>query len=212
MYSLILPVNFSTFHKNSPLLKWISIAAVFILSLVYIGCNNSTPVNYAPPPASAKNERKIDIVNLLIGNGNNFFRSVELGADVKTVLNSEKRIPDENDTDDINYTMPIDTMHPDSLNEPIDSINYFAVTYYFDKGKLNEIDEDVYLGTDSAAADIMGRLTDYLSSKYGDYATQNDSRVWSTTRNGKKQWITLSDQSEEYDNGKLLLVFYSEEY
>lgn len=205
-------MNFFAFHKNSSPVKWISIATVVILPFVYIGCHNSTPVNYAAPAASAKNEQEIDIVNLLIGNGNHFFRSVELGSDTKTVLGSEKKIPDENDTDDISYTLPIDTMHPDSVNEPIDSINYFTITYYFDKGKLNEIDEDVYLDSDSTAADIMDRLTDYLGAKYGDYASQNDSRVWSTTRNVKKEWITLSDQSEEYDNGKLLLVFYSEEY
>jgi len=203
-------VNFFAFHKNISPLRWIYIFVEFILSLVYIGCNNSPKPNYAVVPG--KNEPKIDIVNLLIGNGNNFFRSVELGADIKAVLSSEKRIPDENDTGDISYTMPIDTMHPDSANEPIDSVNYFTVTYYFDKGKLNEIDEDVYLGSDSAAANTMSRLTDYLSSKYGDYVSQNDSRVWNTTRSGKKQWITLSDQSEEYDTGKLLLVFYSEEY
>ena len=186
------------------------IQAGIILSIICFSCNNSPRPNYAVAPG--KNERRIDIVSLLIGNGTNFFRSVELGADAKTVFHSEKRTPDEDDTADISYTMPVDTMHPDSVNEPIDSVNYFTVTYYFDKGKLNEIDEDVYMGNDSLATNVMTRLTDYLSSKYGDYASQNDSRVWSTTRNGKKQWITLSDQSEEYDNGKLLLVFYSEEY
>ncbi len=209
-YQLILRVNFSAFHKNISQIKWIYIFVVFILPLVYIGCNNSSRPNYIAAPD--KNERKIDIVTLLIGNGNNFFRSVELGADTQTVLHSEKRIPDENDTGDISYSMPVDTLHPDSVSEPIDSVNYFTITYYFDKGKLNEIDEDIFLANDTAAANIMGRLTDYLNSKYGDYASQNDSRVWSTTRNGKKQWVTLSDQSEEYDYGKLLLVFYSEEY
>jgi len=128
------------------------------------------------------------------------------------VLNSEKKIPDENDTDDITYTLPIDTLRPDSVNEPFDSVNYFTITYYFDKEKLNEVDEDIYLESDSVAANLMGRLSDYLTSKYGDYASKVDSRVWSTMRNGKKEWITLSDQSEEYDNGKLLLVFYSEDY
>ena len=157
-------------------------------------------------------EQKINLIQLLIGNGNYLFRSVNLGTDFKTVLTSEKKIPDENDTDDITYTLPLDTIQPDSVNEPIDSVSYFTITYYFQKEKLNEVDEDIYLENDSVSAKLLERLTDYLSSKYGDYASQNDSRVWSTMLKGKKEWISLSDQSEEYDNGKLLLVFYSEDY
>lgn len=184
--------------------------------LGYSSCHNSTNNtannNSTTGNPAVKTEQKPTLIQLLIGNGNYFFRSVDLGADFKTVLASEKKIPDENDTDDISYTLPMDTIQPDSVNETIDSLNYFTITYYFDKGKLNEIDEDVYLESDSVAAILLERLSDYLSSKYGDYATQNDSRVWSTKHGGKKQWITLSDQSEEYDNGKLSLVFYSEDY
>lgn len=180
--------------------------------MLYCACNNSTNVNTNSDTGNLKAEQKTNIIQLLIGHGNYLFRSVNLGTDFKTVLASEKKVPDENDTDDITYTLPLDTLRPDSVNEPFDSVNYFTITYYFDKGKLNEVDEDIYLETDSAAANLLGRLTNYLSSKYGDFASQNDSRVWSTTRNGKKEWVTLSDQSEEYDNGKLLLVFYSEDY
>jgi hypothetical protein len=204
-------VNFFKFHKKHSIPKWIYIHVIIISSTLYCSCNNSTPANNVTNPA-LKSKRAISAVNLLIGNGTNLFRAVDLGVDYKTVLNSEKRIPDENDTSDISYTMPLDTLQPDSVNEVIDSVNYFTITYFFDREKLNEIDENVFLSNDSSAANLLGRLTDYLSSKYGDYASQNDSRVWNTTHNGKKEWITLSDQSEEYDTGKLLLVLYSEEY
>jgi len=183
-----------------------------LILLIYAACNNSANINSNADSGNSKTQQKINLIQLLIGNGNYLFRSVDLGTDFKTVLSSEKKIPDENDTDDITYTLPIDTLQPDSVNEPFDSVSYFTITYYFDKEKLNEADEDIYLENDSIAASLLGRLTNYLSSKYGDYASQNDSRVWSTTRKGKKDWITLSDQSEEYDNGKLLLVFYSEDY
>lgn len=206
-----LSVNFFKFHKKHSALKWIYIHAIILLSVLYCGCHNSTPANNTSGP-SVKSVHSISAVNLLIGNGTNLFRTIDLGADYKTVLNSEKRIPDENDTSDISYTMPMDTLHPDSVNEPIDSVNYFTITYFFHKEQLNEVDEEVFLPNDSLAANLLERLTDYLSSKYGDYASQNDSRVWNTKHNGKKEWITLSDQSEEYDTGKLLLVLYSEEY
>lgn len=183
-----------------------------LILLVYAGCNNSGTENNNSAAANVKVKQKPNLVELLIGNGNYLFRSVDLGTDFKTVLASEKKIPDENDTDDITYTLPIDTLRPDSVNESFDSVNYFTITYYFQKGKLNEVDEDVYLENDSIASTILARFTAYLTSKYGEYASQNDSRVWNTARKGKKEWITLSDQSEEYDGGKLLLVFYSEDY
>jgi hypothetical protein len=179
---------------------------------MYSACNNSTNVNNNSGAGNSGIQQKPNLIQLLIGNGNHLFRSVDLGSNLKTVLASEKKIPDENDTDDLTYTLPIDTLRPDSVTEPFDSVNYFTITYYFDKDKLNEADEVIYLETDSIAANLTARLTDYLSLKYGDYASKVDSRVWSTTRNGKKEWITLSDQSEEYDGGKLSLVFYSEDY
>jgi hypothetical protein len=182
------------------------------LILAYSACNNSTNENNNSTTGNKKVVEKPNLIQLLIGNGNNLFRSVDLGIDFKTVLSSEKKIPDENDTDDITYTFPIDTLRPDSVNEPFDSVNYYTITYYFDKDKLNEVDEVIYLETDSIAANLNGRLTNYLTSKYGEYASQNDSRVWSTIRKGKKEWVTLSDQSEEYDGGKLSLVVYSEDY
>jgi hypothetical protein len=180
--------------------------------MVFCSCHNSASNVNTASSNNSSGEQRISLIKLLVGNGNNLFRSVELGVDSKTVLNSEKKIPDENDTDDISYTLPIDTLQPDSVNESFDSVNYFKITYYFDKEKLNEIDEDIYLESDSIAANLLGKLSDYISSKYGDYATQNDSRVWKITQKGKKEWISLSDQSEEYDTGKLLLVYYSEEY
>ncbi|HTA27192.1 MAG TPA: hypothetical protein VK809_05355 [Bacteroidia bacterium] len=199
-------------HKKSSVTYIIS---GILMILAYAACNNSNNNVSTNNNSNYKNpagEQKISLLKLLLGSGNNLFRSVDLGTDFKTVLSAEKKIPDENDTDDISYTMPIDTIHPDSVNEPFDSVNYFKITYYFDREKLNEIDEDIYLESDSSATNLLSRLTDYFSSKYGDYASQNDSRVWSRTHKGKKEWISLSDQSEEYDNGKLLLVLYSEEY
>jgi len=197
-------------HKKS---RGIYILLGIVTVLIYSACNNSnTPSTNTSNPPVSKTEQKTTLIKLLIGGGSNLFRSVDLGADFKTVLSAEKKIPDENDTDDISYTMPIDTIQPDSVNEPFDSVKYYKITYYFDREKLNEIDEDIYLETDSSAAKLLDRLTDYFSAKYGDYASQNDSRVWRVNHRGKKEWVSLSDQSEEYDNGKLLLVLYSEEY
>ncbi len=197
-------------HKKS---RGIYVICGIVSILMYSACNNpnTASTNTTNAPVS-KTEQKTTLIKLLIGSGTNLFRSVDLGVDFKTVLSAEKKIPDENDTDDISYTMPIDTIQPDSINEPFDSVNYYKITYYFDREKLNEIDEDIYLESDSAAANLLERFTDYFTSKYGDYASQNDSRVWRVNHRGKKEWISLSDQSEEYDNGKLLLVLYSEEY
>lgn len=190
----------------------IYISALSLLFLIYTSCNNSTSKANTAIAIGPKAERKESLIELLIGNSDKVFRSVNLGADSKTVLNSEKKIPDENDTDDISYTLPMDTLQPDSVNEPIDSVSYFKITYYFDKGKLNEVEEDIYMESDSLAANLLERFTDYFGLKYGNYASRNDSRVWEITHGGKKDWVSLGDQSEEYNSGKLLLVFYSEQY
>ncbi len=182
-----------------------------LLVFIYSSCNNSTNNSNSVSDNNLKGAQKKGLIKLLLGNGQNLFRSVNLGLGYKVVLGLERKIPDENDTDDVSYTFPIDTLQPDSINEPIDSVNYFKITYYFDREKLNEIDEDIYLETDSNAAIVLDRLTEYLSSKYGDYVSQNDSRIWNLSHKGKKEWVSLSDQSEEYDNGKLQLVFYSED-
>jgi hypothetical protein len=198
-------------HNKSLLAKITGIIVGIVVVLLYSSCNNSTNNSNTPPDNFVKGRPKPSLIKILLGDGRNLFRSVNLGTDFKTALGSEQKIPDENDTDDISYTFPIDTLQPDSINEPIDSVNYFKITYYFHKEKLNEIDEDIYLESDSSAAILLNRLTEYLSLKYNDYTTQNDSRIWSLSNKGKKEWVSLSDQSEEYDNGKLQLVFYSED-
>jgi hypothetical protein len=186
-----------------------------LIILITISCNNTATTNTGASTTVSNSglpSQKTTLIKLLLGNGNNLFRTVNLGADFKSVLASEKKLPDENDTDDISFTLPIDTLRPDSVNEPFDSVNYYKITYYFYKNKLNEIDEDIFLENDSAAATLFNRFTDYFTDKYGDYASQNDSRVWRISKKGAKEWVSLSDQSEEYDGGKLTIVLYGEEY
>jgi hypothetical protein len=156
--------------------------------------------------------RQVNLIELLIGSGDHTFRKVSLGDDPKTVKAAEQKIPDETDTNYISYSLPMDTLHADSVNGDIDSLNYFTIAYNFDHQKLNEIDEDVFLATDSAGGLLAKRLTAYFSNKYGEPAQESDSMVWSYTKSGKKISISLSDQSEEYDYGKLSLVFYCESY
>lgn len=156
--------------------------------------------------------RSVSLTELLLGNGQTTFRNVTFGDAPKTVQNSEKKAADEVDTNYISYTLPLDTLNADSVNEDIDSLNYFTIAYNFDQQKLNEIDEDVFLASDSIAAGVSQRLADYFTHKYGDAATGSDEQVWSYTSKGKKIKITLSDQSAEYDYGKLSLVFYCEDY
>lgn len=164
------------------------------------------------PKSNKVTPTQVSLIQLLIGNGKNQFRHVSLGMDSKTVLAAEKKTPDETDTNYIFYTLPIDTLYPDSVNETVDTLNYYTVAYNFDQQKLNEIDEDIYLSTDSAAAVLMRRLTDYFSSKYGQGIADGDNTVWSMNKiNGRASKISLGDESEEYDYGKLSLVYYIED-
>ncbi len=155
---------------------------------------------------------QISLVQLLVGDGTNQFRHVSLAMDTKSVINTEKKIPDEKDTNYVFYSLPMDTLYPDSVNEGVDTLNYFTVAYNFDTQKLNEIDEDVYLATDSSAAALKLRLVDYFTSKYGDGTTDGDNILWKIKKiNGKTAKVSLSDESEEYDYGKLSLVYYIED-
>jgi hypothetical protein len=148
----------------------------------------------------------------LVGDGSNQFRKIALGLDTKSVLKNEKKKPDENDTNYIFYSLPMDTLYPDSVNETVDTLNYFTVAYNFDQQKLNEIDEDVYLSSDSAAAVLLGRLSDYFTARYGEGVKENDHTIWKIKKtNNKSTKVSLSDESEEYDYGKLSLVYYLED-
>jgi hypothetical protein len=181
---------------------------VIIGSMGLYSCKHSAQQNN--PPAQAP----VTLMQLLFGKGggDHPFRNAMFGQDTKTVKASEKRVPDETDTNYLAYTLPVDTLHPDSVNGDIDSVTYFTIAYNFDKQKLNEIDEDIFLADDSIAANLAQRISDYFTEKYGEAATGSDSKVWSFKSNGKKIKVTLSDESAEYDYGKLSLVFYCEDY
>jgi hypothetical protein len=190
------------------LMKFSLFTALAIASgLCFYACKHSSDQNNPPKPA-----QKISLIELLIGKKDGVFRNVTFGVDPKTVKASEKRAPDETDTNYILYTLPIDTLNIDSVNEEIDSVSYFTIAYNFDQQKLNEIDEDVFVASDSIAAGLAQRLSDYFTNKYGESATGSDTKVWSFTSKGKKMKVTLSDQSAEYDYGKLSMVFYCEDY
>jgi hypothetical protein len=162
-------------------------------------------------PKVSNNNKGISLVQLLIGNGSNPFRNTSLGSDLNLVLHSEKKEPDEKDSAYLFYSMPMDTLNPDSVNAAVDTISYYTIAYNFTQQKLTEIDEYIYLASDSIAATLQHRLSDYFTSKYGDSHDASDSKVWSFKRNGKKTNISLSDESEEYDYGKLSLVYYTED-
>jgi len=155
---------------------------------------------------------QVTLTQLLLGDGAAQFRHVSLGMDTKTVLSSEKKPPEEKDTNYLFYSLAMDTLYPDSVKETVDTLNYFTVAYTFDQQKLSEIDEDIYLSTDSSAGVVYHHLSDYLTSKYGQADNHNDAIIWTMKRiNGKTGRISLSDESEEYDYGKLSLVYYLED-
>jgi hypothetical protein len=191
---------------NSQFVLYFIVLPFITIGLSLQSCHNTTQ------PAVTNTTKPVSLIELLIGNGSHPFRNLSLGDDPKTVIKSEKKSPDETDTNYIAYTMPMDTLHPDSVNEDIDSLNYYTLAYNFDQQKLNEVDEDIFLASDSVASIMLGRLTEYFTTKYGDGVQGSDSMVWGFTQKGKKMKISLSDQSEEYDYGKISLVFYSEDY
>jgi len=181
-----------------------SIVIAAILCITFVSCRNNKNAKISP--------YQISLIQLLVGDGANQFRKISLGVDVKSVLAIEKKKPDENDTNYIFYSLPMDTLYPDSVNETVDTLNYFTVAYNFDQQKLNEIDEDVYLSSDSSAAILLGRLSDYFTTKYGEGIKESDHIIWKMKKvNGKLPKVSLSDESEEYDYGKLSLVYYLED-
>lgn len=186
--------------NNIPL----SLLFITIICIAFFSCKNNSGKKITPT--------QIPLVQLLVGDGTNQFRHVSIGADINSVIASERKKPDEKDTNYIYYSLPMDTLYPDSVNETADTINYFTVAYNFDIQKLSEIDEDIYLATDSAAAALKLRLADYYSNKYGDGLTDGDNTIWNLKKiNGKMVKVSLSDESEEYDYGKLSLVYYIED-
>jgi hypothetical protein len=190
-------------QKIKPIYK-LSFVALTIFCIVLVSCRSKNNGKVTP--------YQIPLTQLLVGDGHQMFRKVTLGADSKTVLASEKKKPDENDTNYIFYSLPMDTLYPDSVNETVDTLNFYTVAYNFDQQKLNEIDEDVYVSTDSIAASLQGRLSDYFTTKYGEGTKESDHIIWKLKKIGSKTAkLSLSDESEEYDYGKLSLVYYLED-
>ncbi|MGP8215138.1 MAG: hypothetical protein ACLQQ4_06210, partial [Bacteroidia bacterium] len=180
-----------------------SLLLVTALLCAVISCKNQKTGKVTPT--------QISLVQLLTGDGSAQFRHVSLGMDAKTVTGSEKKTPDEKDTNYVFYSLPMDTLYPDSINETADTMNYFTVAYNFDQQKLTEIDEDIFLANDSAAAALKLKLSDYFTSKYGDGITESDNIIWKLKKiDGKTAKVSLSDESEEYNCGKLSLVYYLE--
>jgi hypothetical protein len=191
------------FQKISTLNK-LSLLFLTTFCITFVSCRNKKNDKLTP--------YQISLTQLLVGDGTHQFRKVSLGIDAKSVLLAEKKKPEENDTNYIFYTLAMDTLYPDSVGELPDTLNYFNIAYNFDQQKLNEIDEDIYLSTDSAAALLQSRLSDYFTSKYGDGTKESDHTVWKMKKiNGKTSKLSLSDESEEYDYGKLSLVYYLED-
>ena len=175
-----------------------------VLCVVLDSCRNNGNYKFTP--------NQVTLVQLLLGDGTSQFRKVNMGMDSKTILGIERKKPDENDTNYLFYSFPMDTLFPDSVTDMSDTLNYFTVAYNFDQQKLNEIDEDVFLANDSMAAVLNKRLSDYFTSKYGDGITESDHTIWKLKKlDGKTAKVSLSDESEEYDFGKLSLVYYSED-
>jgi len=184
--------------------SYISLAVITAFCITLVSCHHKNGEKLTPT--------QITLVQLLLGDGTNQFRKVSLGMEPKAVLAAEKKKADENDTNYIFYSLPMDTLYPDSVNEQADTLNYFTIAYNFDQQKLNEIDEDVFLSTDSSAAALTSRLSDYFTTKYGDGMKESDHIIWKLKKvNGKTAKLSLSDESEEYDYGKLSLVYYLED-
>jgi hypothetical protein len=173
-------------------------------SIAFISCRDHSKDKVTPT--------QISLVQLLVGDGTSQFRHVALGMDLKTVLGAEKKIPDEKDSNYLYYTLPMDTLYPDSVYEHADTLNNFQIAYNFDQQKLTDIDEDVFVATDSAAAALKLKLADYFTTKYGDGTVNGGSTIWKIKKMaGKTAKVSLSDESEEYDFGKLSLVYYLED-
>ncbi len=160
---------------------------------------------------AAAGPEAVSLVQLLTGGKTGFFRNTRLGDSPAQVKQSEKKAPDETDSNYLAYTMPMDTLHPDSVNGDIDSLNFFTIAYNFDHGRLTEADEDIFLASDSDAAKLYARLSVFFTAMHGNGMPVEDSMIWNFKSGDKNMKISLSDQSPEYDYGKLSLVFYSED-
>lgn len=180
--------------------------------LVPISACNNAGDGTSNDEKNAKNKpQTIGLVQLLIGERGNYFRKIEPGENLDAVKKSEKKSPDELDSNYLAYTLPMDTLHPDSVNEDIDSLNFFTISYNFDMQKLTDANEDIFLTSDSVASKLYSRLFSRFTAEYGAGIQADDCMIWSYKIAGKNMKVSLSDQSPEYDYGKLSLVFYSED-
>lgn len=194
----LLNLEFSGVLKSLPG-KMYTLCLLILFSLFFYSCYNNGI-------SSQGKTNKTSELELLLGNGKYLFRNIHLASSPAEVMKSEPFVPEEKDSEYISYSLPLDT---GKLNYN-DTLNYFTIDYNFDKNKLYEIDEDIYIRSDSGASSLYSNIKEYFTSKYGDGVNNMDGLLWTVNENDLKVKISLTDESEEYDYGKISLVLYDE--
>lgn len=130
------------------------------------------------------------------------FRGVEIGAALDEVKKSESDKPQDEEDDYLYYDI--------ALNGE----DSYAISYSFDEKGLYEIQVDVFLEKPQAATDLFSEFRTYFGEKYGSVKEEDDGYAsWLITSDISEEIeISLIDESEGYDYGKISITFYDLDY
>lgn len=131
------------------------------------------------------------------------FRGIFIRSSIAEVKQTEKNIPKNAEDDYLFYEIPI------SENE-----EYYTLGYSFNEKGLYEILSDIYLKKPDDALKLFQQIKENFQTRFGNPQQEDDRTVvWTIkTEKSNEVEVTLSDESENYDSGKISISFYDLAY
>ena len=136
---------------------------------------------------------------ILTGEGN--FRGISIGENIEKVKGKEKAKLVTEEKDYLYY------------NLPLDSSNFFDLSYYFDYSGLYEIMFDATFDKKTKADELFKSFYDYYTAQYGTPQIQEKFHIWKTSSSISKHIeIALVNKSEIPENGYISLIISNYDY
>lgn len=131
------------------------------------------------------------------------FRGVFIRSSLEEVKQTEAIPPKNEESDYLYYEIPLDG------NE-----EYYTVGYSFNEKGLYEILLDVNLAKTDDALQLFNDLKENFQSRFGNPKQEDETTiVWTiNTEKSEEVELTLSDESANYNSGKISVSFYDLAY
>lgn len=168
---------------------------VSVVSALFASCSSNEE-------SKETKEKELTLFQKIVQDSTHHFHSVDLGQAIGEVKLAEKtKVKDEQD-DYLFYEVPIDA-----------TTNY-TFAYSFDDDGLYEIQVDVFLKDKEEALGLFTEFKRDYIKKYGPMSEKDTGYAfWQILLpDSNEAEISVMEESDEFDQGKLSITFYDYSY